>query len=129
MANIMICVTGQMECERLIHYALDLQKGEEGELYLVHVSAEEKKNFTDSIEALQHLYDQAVKNGASLNVLKSKSVLDTLEQFVSDHKIDFVIMGETREKLVENSMTEKLQKRLLKHHLSATIRTVGKEVE
>ena len=47
MENIMVCVTGQMQCKRLLSYALDLQKDKEQEVYLVHVSVKENKNFTD----------------------------------------------------------------------------------
>lgn len=126
MPNIMICVTGQLECERLIRYALKLGENKRGELFLVHVSSDER-NFTDSMEALQYLYDQAVENGASLNVLKSKNVLDTLEQFISQNKIDIVVMGESKEQKVENSMVDKLKSRILKHYLNATIHTVSKE--
>lgn len=127
MANIMICVTGQMECARLIRYALTLQKEKRDELYLVHVSAEENKSFTDSIEALQYLYAQASENGASLNVLKSKNVLDTLQEFVIKHKIDVVVMGESNATKRENSMIERLQDSLKKKRSTAEIHKVARK--
>ena len=98
MENIMVCVTGQMQCKRLLSYALDLQKDKEQEVYLVHVSVTENKNFTDSMDALEYLYDQAVKNGASLSVLKPKTtILDTLVDFIKKNHVVSVVMGETRE--------------------------------
>lgn len=126
MPNIMICVTGQLECERLIDYALELSEKKTGEIFLVHVSSDQRK-FTDSIDALQYLYTQAVENGASLNVLKSKNVLDTLEQFISENKIDIVIMGESREQKKENSMVDRLQARIFKRYLNAKIHIVAKD--
>lgn len=68
----MICVTGQMECERLIHYALDLQKGEEKESCIWFMFQRKKKEFYGFDWALQHLYDQAVKNGASFKCIEVK---------------------------------------------------------
>lgn len=126
MPNIMICVTGQMECERLIRYALSLKKEACDELHLVHVSAEENKSFTDSIGALQYLYAQANDNGASLNVLKSKNVHDTLQEFILKHNIDVVVMGESNEVRKENNMIERLRDSLKKKRSDAEIHKVAR---
>ena len=125
MENIMVCVTGQMQCKRLLSYALDLQKDKEQEVYLVHVSVTENKNFTDSMDALEYLYDQAVKNGASLSVLKPKTtILDTLVDFIKKNHVVSVVMGETREAISENSMIERLKKKAKESDMEIEIHIV-----
>ncbi|WP_454964936.1 universal stress protein [Filifactor alocis] len=127
MENIMVCVTGQMQCKRLLSYALDLQKDKEQEVYLVHVSVTENKNFTDSMDALEYLYDQAVKNGASLSVLKPKTtILDTLVDFIKKNHVVSVVMGETREAISENSMIERLKKKAKESDIEIEIHIVKK---
>lgn len=127
MENIMVCVTGQMQCKRLLSYALDLQKEKEQEVYLVHVSVTENKNFTDSMDALEYLYDQAIKNGASLSVLKPKTtILDTLVDFIKKNHVVYVVMGETREAISENSMIEKLKKKAKESNIDIKIHIVQK---
>lgn len=127
MENIMVCVTGQMQCKRLLSYALDLQKDKEQEVYLVHVSVTENKNFTDSMDALEYLYDQAVKNGASLSVLKPKTtILDTLVDFIKKNHVVSVVMGETRETISENSMIERLKKKAKESDMEIEIHIVKK---
>ena len=127
MENIMVCVTGQMRCKRLLSYALDLQKDKEQEVYLVHVSVTENKNFTDSMDALEYLYDQAVKNGASLSVLKPKTtILDTLVDFIKKNHVVSVVMGETREAISENSMIERLKKKAKESDMEIEIHIVKK---
>ena|GEM_PF-2475064 len=123
----MVCVTGQMQCKRLLSYALDLQKDKEQEVYLVHVSVTENKNFTDSMDALEYLYDQAVKNGASLSVLKPKTtILDTLVDFIKKNHVVSVVMGETREAISENSMIERLKKKAKESDMEIEIHIVKK---
>ena len=127
MENIMVCVTGQMQCKRLLSYALDLQKDKEQEVYLVHVSVTENKNFTDSMDALEYLYDQAIKNGASLSVLNPKTtILDTLVDFIKKNHVVYVVMGETREAISENSMIEKLKKKAKESNIDIKIHIVQK---
>lgn len=127
MENIMVCVTGQMQCKRLLSYALDLQKDKEQEVYLVHVSVTENKNFTDSMDALEYLYDQAVMNGASLSVLKPKTtILDTLVDFIKKNHVVSVVMGETREAISENSMIERLKKKAKESDMEIEIHIVKK---
>ena len=127
MENIMVCVTGQMQCKRLLSYALDLQKDKEQEVYLVHVSVTENENFTDSMDALEYLYDQAVKNGASLSVLKPKTtILDTLVDFIKKNHVVSVVMGETREAISENSMIERLKKKAKESDMEIEIHIVKK---
>ena len=127
MENIMVCVTGQMQCKRLLSYALDLQKDKEQEVYLVHVSVTENKNFTDSMDALEYLYDQAVKNGASLSVLKPKTtILDTLVDFIKKNHVVSVVMGEPREAISENSMIERLKKKAKESDMEIEIHIVKK---
>ena len=127
MENIMVCVTGQMQCKRLLSYALDLQKDKEQEVYLVHVSVTENKNFTDSMDALEYLYDQAVKNGANLSVLKPKTtILDTLVDFIKKNHVVSVVMGETREAISENSMIERLKKKAKESDMEIEIHIVKK---
>lgn len=38
MSNVMVCVTQQKTCDRLIRYGSNLVKGAKGELFIIHVA-------------------------------------------------------------------------------------------
>jgi K+-sensing histidine kinase KdpD len=94
--NIMVCVTQQVTCERLIHYGKLFRDKINGELHIIHVAGEmdsflgnKKEN-----EALEYLFDISNKAGADLTVLRSDNIEKTIIEFVNNNKISYIVLGE-----------------------------------
>ena len=112
--NIMICVTQQKTCERLIKAGVRLQEKHEGDIFVVHVAPEGWKILGNSKEgeALDYLFDISKKVGANMTVLRSKEVIKTILEFCQKHSIGSIILGESREKSTENNLITKLSKKI-----------------
>lgn len=93
--NVMVCVTQQKTCERLILGGHELIKSENDKLYVIHVVNEKEKFLTDvdDGEALEYLFEVSKKAGADLTVLRSKNVLKTMIDFAKNHNITHIVMG------------------------------------
>ena len=97
MKNVMVCVTQQKTCDRLIRYGNDILGDNKGELFIIHV-AHYKFNFlgnTKEGEALEYLYEKALEYGANLTVVRSNDVLETLADLVKKNKITHIVVGES----------------------------------
>ncbi|NLX61296.1 MAG: universal stress protein [Tissierellia bacterium] len=93
--NIMVCVTQQKTCERLILKGNELVESEEDKLFVIHV-VNEKEKFLESYsdgEALEYLFQVSKESGADLTVLRSKNILKTLIDFAKDNEITHIVMG------------------------------------
>lgn len=97
MKNIMVCVTQQKTCERLIRHGHELLNGEDGELFVIHVAQYEFKflGHEQEGEALEFLYGKAMEYGANLTVVRSNHVTDTLINLIDKNKITHVIIGQS----------------------------------
>lgn len=94
--RVMVCVTDQKVCEKLIYNALKILETSPGEIYVIHVSKESVIQNEESGEALEYLFGICNKFSASLTVVKSDNVLDSLVDAALRNKIDTIIMGESR---------------------------------
>lgn len=108
--RIMVCVTQQKSCERLIKKGADLCRSEHDELYVVHVVKENWKFFgkLQESDALEYLFDISKTYGAFLSVIKAPDIVSTLARFIDEHKIDEVIMGESLEATAQQNMINRL---------------------
>ncbi len=116
MSNIMVCVTRQKTCQRLIDYGKSLMKSDGDQIFVIHV-ARENENFLgnrEEGEALEFLYEKAREVGASLTVERSGNVPKTLAQLADKHQIDSVIVGESGEKEVQGGFLSALEQQLTK---------------
>lgn len=114
MKNVMVCVTQQKTCDRLIQYGNAFLGNAEGELFIIHVAHYQIK-FLGSPkegEALEYLYEKALEYGANLTVVRSNDVLETLSNLVEKNKITHVIVGESGEAEIRSNMVEKLRDRI-----------------
>ncbi|MBU5455477.1 universal stress protein family protein [Keratinibaculum paraultunense] len=95
--NIMVCVTQQKTCERLILNGYKLAEATKGKLYVIHVVNEKDKflNNVDDGEALEYLFRVSKKAGADLTVLRSKDVIQAIINFAKDNNITHMILGTT----------------------------------
>lgn len=114
--NIMVCVTQQKTCERLILKGNELRESENDKLYVIHVVNEKEKfleNFSDG-EALEYLFQVSKKSGADLTVLRSKNILKTLLDFARTNKVTHVVMGYSpeNEDIDRGNIGRKLQEEL-----------------
>jgi len=112
--NIMVCVTQQKTCERLIRYGNDLIVGEGDELYIIHVAHYEFKFLGSTVEgeALEYLYQKALEYGANLTVVRSNHVLDTLVDLVEKNNITHVILGESGEMKSPTNLITQFENRI-----------------
>ncbi len=114
MNRIMVCVTGQKTCQRLIDYGSGMKENADDKLYVIHVAPE---NFSflghdKEGEALEFLYEKAKEAGAELTVERSADVMSTLIQLVDKNRINQVVVGESGEVESEGSFLGRLQKEL-----------------
>ena len=109
--KIMVCVTQQKSCERLIKKAVELKHHDRDELFVIHVVKENWKYFGQLKEsdALEYLFDKSKTYGASLNVTKAKDIEETLKNFAEKNKVDIIVMGESLEPTVQQNMINRLQ--------------------
>lgn len=117
MANhIMVCVTQQRTCDRLIQYGHEMSKEKKGDLFIIHVAHYQFKFLGNSMEgeALEYLYEKALEYGAQLTVVRSNNVLDTLVDLVHKYHITQIILGESGETLESNNLVQQLTEQVRK---------------
>ena len=111
--NIMVCVTRQKTCDRLIDRGQELRAGDESiHLYVVHC-VPMGHNFLDSPyegEAMEYLFTAAQLAGAELVLLRANDVESALVEFAQSHRVKVIVMGAATES-GENIVT-RLQRRL-----------------
>ena len=98
--NILVCVTQQKTCEKLIRKAAALRdqalnSQHEIQLFVLHV-AKNDWNFLDNAkegEALDYLFNISKSVGAELTVLKSDEIAKTISDFAIENKIGVILMG------------------------------------
>lgn len=95
--NIMVCVTQQKTCERLIRKGFSLKKGEDCNLYIINAVHKEDNflNETNDVEALEYLFKVSEKSGAELTVLKTDNIIESMINFAKENQITDVIMGKS----------------------------------
>lgn len=106
--NIMVCVTQQKTCERLIMGGHN-EMGEGDSLFVIHV-VNEKDNFlhnSNDGEALEYLFEASKKVGADLTVIRSKDIIKAISDFATKNNITHIIMGASPsgEDIENNSIT------------------------
>lgn len=114
MKNVMVCVTQQKTCERLIKYGHEFLGNDEGELFIIHVAHYQFKFLgkNEEGEALEYLYEKALEYGANLTVVRSNHVLDTLVDLVNKNSISHVVLGESGDMKTENNLLGLFNKKI-----------------
>ena len=114
--NVMVCVTQQKTCDRLISQGYEFLNDEKGELFIIHVAHYQFKFLGNSKEgeALEYLYEKALEYGAQLTVVRSNHVLDTLVDLVEKYNITHIILGESGETMDGNNLIQQLSNRVKK---------------
>ncbi len=97
MKNVMVCVTQQKTCDRLIRFGHQVLDDDDGELFIIHVAPKDFKILGNSQEgeALDYLYGKAMEYGANLTVVRSNNILETLVDLVKKNQITHVVLGQS----------------------------------
>lgn len=109
--NILVCVTQQKNCEKLIKKAADLRDQDGGHLFIIHV-AKNDWNFLGNYkegEALDYLFNISKSVGAELTVLKSDEIAKTIANFAIENKINYIFMGTSPGEHKDNKFYSKLK--------------------
>ena len=95
--RVMVCVTRQKTCERLIKIGQKLVNGQDGTLNVVHVTKTgvHVLGNPDEGEALEYLFQVSKEAGADMTVLRSDNILNTLLDFAKKNQITEIVMGES----------------------------------
>lgn len=112
--NILICVTRQRSCERLIRVGYERSKTTGGKPYVIHV-APLGENFLGNPkegEALDYLFHISKQVGAEMTVLRSNEVVDVLSSFSQKHNIGIIILGEPPSSQGKSDIIRKLKNKL-----------------
>lgn len=112
--NVLVCVTQQKTCEKLIQQGRELTEEQSDNLYILHVVNENDKflnHFSDG-DALEYLFKISKEVGAELTVKRSKDVIKTIIDFADEMEITHVVLGSSKDKDHANNFVTKLQQRL-----------------
>ena len=94
---VMVCVTRQKNCARLIELGARLAKKNDKELLVVHALRKSDKvlGVGNEAEALERLFVQATDNGGSLMVVRSDDVASVLVSTAQKYNASVIILGTT----------------------------------
>lgn len=95
--RILVCVTQQKTCERLIKKGALVKDELDGDLYIIHVALNGLNFLGNSKEgeALEYLFGISKSFGAELTVLRADNIVKTIVGFSRDNKITNIILGES----------------------------------
>ncbi|MCT4563600.1 MAG: universal stress protein UspA [Maledivibacter sp.] len=114
--DIMVCVTQQKSCERLIERGAEVKNklDVDGQLHVIHVVKDGWKYFgkLKESDALEYLFDISKSYGADLTVIKAPDIEETLMNFAEKNNIEIVVMGESLEKSSQQNMIERFKRKL-----------------
>lgn len=113
--RIMVCVTQQKSCERLIRRGAELCNPQD-ELFVVHIVKENWRYFgkLKEADALEYLFDISKAYDATLSVLKDSDIESSLKRFAEENDMDVIVMGESLETTHQQNMILRLKNKLKK---------------
>ena len=113
--NVMVCVTQQKTCEKLIRTGYEIYTKDEGStLYVIHVVNENDKllfNLSDG-DALEYLFEITKDLGADLVIKRSKDVIKTLVDLALEKEITHIVLGSASDITATANFEQKLRRKL-----------------
>lgn len=93
--SIMVCVTGQKSCERLIVAGAKIAKEDDQPLAVMHVARKGNHVLgnTNEAEALEYLLEISMRYGADMFVKKNDNVLDVIENEARELDVRTIVAG------------------------------------
>lgn len=110
-AKVMICVTRQKACERLIRKGHSIAQEIGSQAYVIHI-AKGGENFLGNPregEALDYLFQISKQFNAEMTVVRSDSIIDTLVEYARKEGVGVIVLGETREYNRDSNIIRKLE--------------------
>ncbi len=113
--DIMVCITIQRSCERLIKRAVSMREKRGGTVGVVHVAlkGEDLMGNPDEGDALDILFSVSKNNDAGMHMLRSDDLTGTLVNFASKHGVSVLILGRGQKTGNKMSMIEEAFKKKL----------------
>lgn len=112
--KIMVCVTRQMTCERLIHYGAELAEQMGADLLVAHATRPDEPALgnADEAQALEMLSALTFQHGGEMCMLRAEDVFEGLAGCARKNGVELMIMGSSPEKAepVSRRMRELLPK-------------------
>ena len=112
--EIMVCVTTQKSCDKLIAKGVERAAGQ-GALHVVHC-VQTGHNFMGTPfegDAIQYLFTAAQLAGAELDLLRAKDVENALVEYAVSHGIHVMVLGAgSSGSQPKDSLIARLQRRL-----------------
>jgi len=96
--RVLVCVTGQRTCERLIGVGHELAIERSAELSVLHV-ARKGPGLMDSVpeaSALEYLFKVSSEHGADMTVIRSDEVVHTVESHARKIGASLIVLGRPR---------------------------------
>lgn len=93
--HVMVCVTGQLTCERLIRAGAELAKSHAAALCVVHVARKDQSFLGNPMEgdALEYLYGVSREFGADMTILRDNDALHTLAAHARRINATHIVLG------------------------------------
>lgn len=94
--RIMVCVTPQKSCERLIKRGAARAKETGGQFAVVYVNKKKELNRELKEEkVLLELFEKAKANNGTVSILSGENVYNTLASFAKQNKVTHIIVGKS----------------------------------
>ncbi|HHW56177.1 MAG TPA: universal stress protein [Clostridia bacterium] len=95
-SRIMVCVTPQKSCRRLVERGAERAKETNGEFCVVYVNKNNDiSNDLKQNKVLLELFDLAQKMGGRVSILVGKKISKTLAEFAKENNITEIIVGQS----------------------------------
>lgn len=93
--SVLVCVTDQRRCERLIVAGAELAREIGARLVVLHVARPGGKmlEYESAPEALEYLLQVSVSHGADMVVIRSDDVVGTLEAQAREQRAKMLVAG------------------------------------
>ena len=112
--KVMVCVTRQKTCERLIRAGADIARAKSHELLVVHAIHPDQMvmGSTEESQALEDLFSLANSFGGEMAMLRAEDTLQALTNCAKNNKVRTVVMGVSPQGDGKGSIVEKLRENL-----------------
>ncbi len=115
--DIMVCVTNQRSCDRLMARGTEraAEAGGNARLHVVHCVETGRKfmNADYESDAIEYLFTASQLAGADLSLLRAENVDDALVNYALEHDVDVIILGEGASGMTrKDHIAMRLQRRL-----------------
>lgn len=100
--RIMVCVTPQKSCRRLIERGAARAKKEGGQFVVIYVN--KKKDLNRELKEqkiLLELFEFAKKQGGTVSILSGEKIYNTLADFAKNNRITRIIVGKSLRSVFE----------------------------